>query len=294
MNPTEEVKVYPLVSYHELPTELAPPEESLIAPTADTDAPFAYRSKLWWVRAFLCTLVALYLAGVIGINVWVNVPNRRTVHIYGDSLVWHACDYYHLAYHLGNDLYYNKQAYRPEVTSWGYSLYRIGDLRNALHQHALRRFDYSTIFTWKLTQPPDAVILYWDSDVNPGPRDGSSAMANSSISRYLMDLNWVIEKLQANCKVVILAGPTLTGELPRGQNPLDAQLDYYTNLNQQTAARYNITFINTRDWYFANLPAGWNHFSGWLTVDGEHPNRRGSTMLRTVFRKALLAAEELW
>lgn len=239
-------------------------------------------------------IFAAYVIGAIFINIWVVQPNRRVIELYGDSLVAIPTDDYYLDYHLYTDLYYLKKHFNPEVSAWGHGGYRISDLRRELHSKVFHRFDYSTVFTWRLAGPPDAVILYWDSDVDPGPKDGSDPMNNDTVAAYLNTLYDVLGDLKNRVGTVIMAGPTLVGELPRGMNAKDDTLDYYAQLNNETAAMFNVTYINTRDLYFANLPEGWNKSSGYLTRDGEHPNRRGSTLLREAFRKALLQENDLW
>lgn len=244
------------------------------------------KAKYYGIRVGIVFLI-LYILGVIFMFIWINLKNRRVIQLYGDSLVDVPCEYHQTNSKLRDDFYYLKPSYITEVNYFGQGGARIKDLQNRLHRNLFQRFDYTTPFTWQYADPPDAVILYWDSDVNPGPKDGSSPLNNATVAAYLQTLYNVLDQMTANCHVVILAGPTLTGELPRGQNALDPALDYYAQLNNETARMYNITYINTRDLYFANLPVGWDQYSGYLTVDGEHPNGRGSALLRTAFREAL-------
>lgn len=250
--------------------------------------------RMFIVILIVAISIITYLLGVVLINVWVNANNRRVVALFGDSLIQIPSEQHYLSYHLAADLYYIKQHHQTEVFYFGHGGYKIADLRAVMHDKLFHRFDYSSAFTWRHAGPPDAVILYWDSDVNPGPHDGTTPLTNATLTAYVHNLHYVLEQLKSHCKVVIMGGPTLSGELPRGQNHLDAYLDHYVILNSQIAEALNVTYINTRDAYFDNLPDDWDQSSGYLTTDGEHPNRRGSTLLRTLFRKALLAADELW
>lgn len=245
---------------------------------------------LWWIKRVSITIISLYLLGVVFINIWVNLPNRKVIQLFGDSLIGVPCEEYSMNYHIQNDLYYFDNI--PEVTYYGQGGARIADLRSVLDSEVLHRFDYSTIFQFHYAKPADAIILYWDSDVNPGPRNGENPLDPDAISAYLSNLYYVLDQLTHNIDIVIMAGPTLSGELPRGQNPLDSALDYYVELNNATAAMYNITYINTRDIFFSALPADWDYESGYVTQDGEHPNPRGENLLRRTFRQALMNA--LW
>lgn len=250
------------------------------------------KRKSWCLSISICSLI-LYIIGVIFMFIWISLTNRRVIELYGDSLVDVPCQNYHINSKLRDDFYYIQPHYITEVNYYGVGGARISDLKNMLSANVLHRFDYTTPFTWQYAAPPDGLVLYWDSDVNPGPRDGSSPLNNATVSAYLQNLYDVLDQLTSHCDVVILAVPTLSGELPNGQNPLDEALNYYVQLNNATATRYNITYINTRALYYANLPAGWNQTSGYLTLDGEHPNQRGSTLLRTAFREALMNSP-LW
>lgn len=247
----------------------------------------------WWLNAIGISVIVLYFLGVIFMNIWVTRSNRRVVGLYGDSLVRVACDHF-LNDFLYSDLFYTKPQYETEIIHYGKSDFHIVDLKAAMHREMFHRFDYTTMFTWRYAGPPDTVIMMWDSDVLPGPWDGSEPMDQKNVDAYTENLHDTIVEFKKHCKVFILAGPSLNGELPRGQNPKDADLDYFVGLNNRTAALHNITYINTRDMFFANLPEGWDKTKGYLTIDGEHSNDRGTKLLRTAFRKALLASDDMW
>jgi lysophospholipase L1-like esterase len=234
--------------------------------------------------------VILYLIVCFGMNIWVNMSNRRVVVLFGDSLIARPCQAHALGYSLNNDLYTRESDFYPEIVCAGTSGAPIAELREKMNADVLSRFNYASPFTFQRAGPPVAVVLYWDSDINSGsaPEDPNS---DEAVDAYLSNLYYVIERLQKNDVVVILAGPTLSGELPDGENELDEYLNYYVQLNNETAVKYNITYLDTRSMYYAALPEGWDETSGYLTEDGEHPNGRGAAVLRRAFRDALIASD---
>ncbi len=149
--------------------------------------------------------------------------------------------------------------------------------------------------------PPHGVILYWDSDV----ADRSNCMEESYLNSYLKDLNHVLNTLCHHCLAVAVGGPTLMGELPDGQNKKDSNFNYYRNITSAAIDAYNaetgkkkkcgeIVYIDTRSYYFANLPPNWTHTHGALTVDGEHPNEQGAHLDKVIFAEALNNFTVLW
>ena len=61
-----------------------------------------------------------------------------------------------------------------------------------------------------------------------------------------MNLDYVLSHLKAHIPYLAMGGPTLFGELPRGQNKLDANFELYLGINSRYAKKYNITFLDTR------------------------------------------------
>ena len=256
---------------------------------ADCEAPAKRCAVCLWKRAAI-VIVILYLVCSLGMNTWVNLSNRRVIVLFGDSLIHRPCSAHALGYSLNDDLYSRTNNVFPEIVCAGTSGAPIAELRGKMYSDVLARSDYSSPFTFQRSGPPRAVVLYWDSDINSGhaPANPSS---NTSVAAYLDNLYYVIERLQSNGVLVVLAGPSLSGELPDGENELDVHLNYYVQLNNETAVKYNITYINTRALHYEELPDGWDHVSGHLTEDGEHPNGRGAALLRRAFRDALLETD---
>jgi len=140
-------------------------------------------------------------------------------------------------------------------------------------------------FGWlqfQLTWPPaQAVIIYFDSDA--ADVDESKFDLNDLRARYVWNLTEVVKTISKNVPLVALSGPTLCGELPRGTNGDDAKFEEYCAMNRRICTNYNVTYLETRELFFANLPGKWNHSHGYLTLDGEHHNERGSSLVEDLF-----------
>ncbi len=138
---------------------------------------------------------------------------------------------------------------------------------------------------------PAAVVLYWDSDA-ADVEDAEESPDRSLLLRvaYEGDLAAVLADLRAVTPHVLVAGPTLLGERPRGQNPKDHVLDAYERINQRVCHAHHVTWIDTRRAAFA-----WLHEhvkrpyrdSGYLTEDGEHLNPAGTELVAAEMAAAL-------
>jgi len=130
---------------------------------------------------------------------------------------------------------------------------------------------------------PAAVVLYWDSDA----ADVEDAEASPSRSRalrvaYERDLSAVLATLHEATPHVIVSGPTLLGERPRGLNPKDHVLDAYARINRRVSHVHHATWLDTRHAAFR-----WLHLYahdraravGQLTEDGEHLNAEGTQLV---------------
>jgi lysophospholipase L1-like esterase len=147
---------------------------------------------------------------------------------------------------------------------------RIADVRARLAQDVL-------------ALRPAAVVLYWDSDA----ADAEDARESPTRSRalrlaYERNLDAVLATLSAMTRYVVVSGPTLLGERPRGHNPKDHVLDAYAEINRRVSHEHHATWIDTRAAAFHWLQA--NRFdrdreSGQLTEDGEHLNAEGTNLV---------------
>jgi lysophospholipase L1-like esterase len=138
---------------------------------------------------------------------------------------------------------------------------------------------------------PAAVVLYWDSDAADVEDAGASPRrARELRAAYELDLDAVLADLRAVTPHVVVAGPTLLGERPRGQNPKDHVLDAYERINRRAAHAHHLTWIDTRRAAFAWLAEHAKppyRDSGWLTEDGEHLNAAGTELVAAEMASAL-------
>jgi lysophospholipase L1-like esterase len=130
---------------------------------------------------------------------------------------------------------------------------------------------------------PSAVVLYWDSDAadveSPGDPPERVAQLRTAYER---DLAAVLHGLRGLTPRVVVSGPTLMGELPRGENAKDAVLDAYAQINRRLCHAHHATWVDTREaafrWLRGNVMAI-PRDSGGLTEDGEHLNAAGVSLV---------------
>jgi lysophospholipase L1-like esterase len=138
---------------------------------------------------------------------------------------------------------------------------------------------------------PAAVVLYWDSDAADEEDAHESAERSGALrAAYERDLDAVLRALREATPHVVVAGPTLLGERPRGQNPKDHVLDAYERINQRACHAHHVTWVDTRLAAFAWLRehvTGTGRDSGSLTEDGEHLNAAGTQLVAAEMASAL-------
>jgi isoamyl acetate esterase len=206
------------------------------------------------------------------------LPVTRIVFV-GDSLVHRSASDYGMLDAVRDRLARRFPSRAFEVLDAGVNGDRIADIRQRLEEDvvALR---------------PDAVVLYWDSDVSDVDE---SDMAPDDVhhlrAAYERDVVAVLERLVASGAYVVMSGPTLLGERPHHGNEKDAQLDFYRDLNRRIAAEAEVRYIDTRRAFQAGRPAGSPATAdrGLLTEDGEHLNARGANLAGSMFEFALAA-----
>lgn len=112
------------------------------------------------------------------------------------------------------------------------------------------------------------------------------------MAQYTNDLHEVLASLTAGVSrgKIAMAGPTLYGELPRGENVYDALFETYVGVNERAAAQHNITYLNMRDVFFSIIEAArWDRASGLLTLeDRVHHNECGSRVVASILTRVLL------
>lgn len=246
-----------------------------------------WASRVAKIGIFL-VLCFVFLSSLIS---WtISRSNIVEVALFGDSLVANTNRDYHIVRSIESQL----STLHPDTTIYVYGSgiggNRILDLKNRMNTDVLDRSSWKSLVTGRTA--PDALVLYWDSDCSDV--DETPDTQDSIRAAYESNLRYVLTQLTNRIPHVIVAGPSLYGELPRGQNSKDEMYDAYTNINRNISAEFGLTYLETRAEFFANLPTGWNQHSGYLTVDGEHHNSRGAQLVEEMFLRAIDSLEYLW
>jgi len=206
------------------------------------------------------------------------LPMTRIVFV-GDSLVHRSASDYGMLDSVRDRLAARFPFRSFEVLDAGVNGDRIADIRQRLEEDVVALH-------------PDAVVLYWDSDVSDVDE---SDMTPDEVRRlraaYERDVSAVLERLAAAGAYVVMSGPTLIGEQAHPRNGKDAQLDAYRDLNRRLAAALKVRYIDTRRAFEARRPAESPATSdrGLLTEDGEHLNARGASLAGAMFERSLAA-----
>jgi len=199
-----------------------------------------------------------------------SVRPERIV-FFGDSLVHRSNGDHGLLDLVRRGLQVREQGRRFELVEAGHNGDRIADLKKRLRKDVL-------------DLRPSAVVLYWDSDASDVDEAGLAPAQVAAVREaYQRDLGEVLGALEGVGAYVIMTGPTLMGEKPRGQNPKDPQLDAYASLNRSAAARFRARYLDTRRLFFESAPGA----PGPLTDDGEHLSARGVGLVAQEVLRAL-------
>lgn len=112
---------------------------------------------------------------------------------------------------------------------------------------------------------------------------------------YEAGLRDIITQLQQQGIIVVLATPTLNGELLNGGNKYDKSLDDYAAISRKVAGDLHVVICDVRTVFVEYLkghnPDGKD--SGILTTDGRHLSVAGNALLAQEAAKSLLAAMTL-
>lgn len=142
--------------------------------------------------------------------------------------------------------------------------------------------------------PPDALILFWDSDCSD-INEYAMSPQRKELNRfyYQSNLTYVINTtLSAGVKFMAIAGPELLGEkpflTPHAFWRKKGMLEDYREMNRNIAAQWNLPYIDVRHELIKTLPWFWGYTQWYTTVDGEHLNARGVRHVSEMFADALL------
>jgi len=195
----------------------------------------------------------------------------------GDSLVNRSSEDHGMLDRVRQDLESRRPGSSFEVINAGVNGDRIAEIRARLAADVL-------------AAAPVAVVLYWDSDAADA-EDGDEAPAARARLRaeYERQLDAVLGTLHAGVRHVVVAGPTLLGERPRGSNEKDDVLDAYAAINHRLARRHHAAWVDTRhaafEWLVRHRHDG--NAALRLTEDGEHLNDQGARLVADELAAAL-------
>lgn len=204
-------------------------------------------------------------------------PSVVRVVFVGDSLVHRSAEAHGLLDGVARELTRRHPALQFELVDAGVNGDTIADIQARLDEDVIALM-------------PAAVVLYWDSDVSEFDESRLSAAAVSARrTDYRRSLSDVVKRLVDTGAHVIVSGPTIIGEAPRGLNPKDPMLDDYRRINRAVARSFNAAYVDTRRAFqaqLARLPPA-NDGAKLLTEDGEHLNDAGAAEVQKQFVAAL-------
>ena len=224
------------------------------------------------------------------------VKHRREILFYGDSLVQNLRTYDDILKDLKTKLEDENPRFDVSISLVGNSGDTVSDLLAAKTRSVVHR-------KWRYVEKkfredsaremdpdmPDAVILYWDSDVMIEDQHWSEEKSNERRASYRKKLEALLSYLQQNIRYVAFAGPGLSGEYSdTTKNPRDKIFDAYTLINIEVSQKLHVPFINIRRQLKEALPKSFNAYEGYFTIDGEHLNRKGYMFIGDLFMKQLM------
>lgn len=136
-----------------------------------------------------------------------------------------------------------------------------------------------------LDHKPDAVILYWDSDVC---EEMEVVMKEENQKKFGDTVRETINMIKSQIPLMALAGPCLLGEpgplfAMKRYKGKDKPLDIYREINRKLCEELSVSYIDIRDAYQKAIPSWWPLQRWYLTADGEHPNDRGTQIEADLF-----------
>lgn len=196
---------------------------------------------------------------------------------------------------------------RVKVVLFGDSLIDVPFSRNALDEKIRRQFPFylldienegiggnkihnlkERMYSDVVSKKPDIILLYWDSDVSD--QDADYLEEKSTELQYKEDLSEVVRILKNTSKLAV-AGPGLLGEGPLfsldyfyRKNRL---LNHYREINKNISQENGILYVDIRKALKDSIPSTWIFSMGFCTMDGEHPNERGSQIIAEQFGLAI-------
>jgi hypothetical protein len=199
--------------------------------------------------------------------------------LFGDSLIKYPEIYYGLTDSIRETLFDVRPVQLFVEAEFGQ---KVLDLKHALLAGSVSK------------HRPDAVIMFWDSDVDLDESSMTSSEVEQLRATYISNLEFVVSSLASTVKYVAVAGPAVLGEgrfwfMPntdrfREKPPM---LDDYRIMNKDLAEKYNASYIDIRQAFLDYIPRSQLVYKWCVTDDGEHPNIRGATIVARLFAETI-------
>ena len=231
---------------------------------------------MWRARALAVPAVAALLAACAHPRPPAAPGVVRIVFV-GDSLVNRSSEDHGLLDLVRADLQSRQLGRAFELVNAGENGDCIADIRARLDSDVL-------------ALDPAAVVLYWDSDAaDVEDADEGAGRSAELRTEYERHLDAVLGALRTRTSHVVVSGPTLLGEGPRGRNEKDRVLDAYAAINHRVARRHHAAWVDTRHAAFEWLHGhgGGGSDTRLLTEDGEHLNDSGVRLVAAELAAAL-------
>lgn len=206
--------------------------------------------------------------------------SNQTINIalVGDSLVLNAMIYFNLIERLHSKL----PEYNISFASYSGNGWRISKILQVLYEDIL-------------PSKPDAVLLYWDSDVSDVFEIYESKERVAQIRAAYVDrlMKFISVVKASNISLIGVGGPAILGEgifgLPVDWWAKGDMLEWYHHTTRSVATINGIPYMDARTAFLQALSPLSSHalYCGFLTWDGEHENERGTVILTDLFASAI-------
>lgn len=207
------------------------------------------------------------------------VNNSKNVVFLGDSMI-HKPTRWHGLFHKIQDLLITSTVYnnvtKVNLIDEGQTAATIDKIFKRLSQ------------VFQSHCPIAAVILFWDSDVSDVKEYGLSSEEIEKIRfQYLETLNSTISIILQTGASLAISGPGTLGEgkkyfLPKKWKYKHGMLEDYHKITQNIATQFGIPYLDMRKSFF-NDEGRYFIYSAFDTIDGEHPNQRGTLLQASIF-----------
>ena len=239
--------------------------------------------------ASLCLFGLAYLSsksapGVVNTVTLLSSDSHKTekeIMLFGDSLIGVPASQFDMGIKLESDLEEAEPDYDTVISVSFGNGNTVFELYDRVEDDVLDRNDYD--------EPPDAVVMLYDTDAADEPDGGKDSYKSS----YKHKLSSLLSKLKAKVSYVALAGPILKGEYK--ENDIDPKLDDYEKMNKEIAASHGVDYIPLRDMFQKqDRQDGIDQKAGHLTQDGQHPTQKGAKIIEKAFKDQILSWEGLY